>query len=293
MILSFVGLAPATYYYHKSQKKEEKKSPPGRPKPGYSFNTLGEKVPDGLIKEYLCELVSGDGYPYGYRKLQAFLKQEHQLIINHKKVYDICKELGILRPQRTIKTKRPRKKAKRVEVDGPEQLWQLDVKYGYISGQDQFFFQLSLIDVFDRDVIAYHIGLSCTGDDAVRVLKNSLKEKQLVKGMELPRIRTDNGPQFISNAFTGFCEEMGITHERIPIKSPNMIAYIESFHSILEEECYARNEFESFLQAYSVVTDYMKYYCERRIHGSLNYMAPRKFNKAFLDNQVQVKSFSA
>lgn len=43
--------------------------------------------------------------------------------------------------------------------------------------------------------------------------------------MELPRIRTENGPQFISNAFTGFCEEMGIPHERIPIKSPNMIAY--------------------------------------------------------------------
>lgn len=293
MILNFVGLASATYYYHKGPKKAEKKSPPGRSRPGYSYDINGEKVPDAQIKEYLCELVSGDGYPYGYKKLQAALKEEYELIINHKKVLWMCQELEILRPQRTIKPKRPKKVAKKVEVDGPGQLWQLDVKYGYISGQDQFFFQLSLIDVFDRDVIAYHIGLSCTGYDAVRVLKNSLKEKKLAKGMELPRIRTDNGPQFISNAFTGFCEEMGITHERIPIKSPNMIAYIESFHSILEEECYTRNEFESFLQAYSVVTDYMKYYCEKRIHGSLNYMAPRRFNKAFLDNQVEAKSFSA
>jgi putative transposase len=43
----------------------------------------------------------------------------------------------------------------------------MDLKYGYIEGMGRFFFQLSLIDVFDRLVIDYHIGLSATAKDAL------------------------------------------------------------------------------------------------------------------------------
>jgi len=48
-------------------------------------------VPDEIIKEYLLELVCGDGFPYGYG-----------LLVNHKKVCRLCKELDILWPQRKI-----------------------------------------------------------------------------------------------------------------------------------------------------------------------------------------------
>ncbi|WP_418655011.1 DDE-type integrase/transposase/recombinase [Anoxybacter fermentans] len=77
----------------------------------------------------------------------------------------------------------------------------MDIKYSYIHGTEQFFFPLSLIDVFDRQVIDYHLGLLCTAKNACRVLKNSLRIRQLIKGIKIPKIRTDNGPQFISNEF--------------------------------------------------------------------------------------------
>ncbi|MFU2108891.1 integrase core domain-containing protein [Paenibacillus larvae] len=32
-------------------------------------------------------------------------------------------------------------------------------------------------------------------------------------------------------------------HERIPPKTPNMNAHIESFHQLLQDECLARYEF--------------------------------------------------
>ncbi|WP_081734662.1 IS3 family transposase [Desulfotomaculum nigrificans] len=56
-------------------------------------------VPDELIKEYLCELIASDDFPYGYKKLRYCLKENYKLIINHKKVYRLCKELDILRHQ--------------------------------------------------------------------------------------------------------------------------------------------------------------------------------------------------
>jgi putative transposase len=72
-------------------------------------------------------------------------------------------------------------------------------------------------------------------------------------------------------------DKLGIIHERIPINSPNMNAYIESFHSILEDECYSRYEFETFAEAYEAISDYLAYYNNRRRHGSLGYVAPTAF----------------
>lgn len=132
---------------------------------------------------------------------------------------------------------RPKKLAKRENVTGSNQHWQMDLKYGYINGTDQFFFQLSLIDVFDRTIIDYHMGLSCKALDACKVLKNAIRKRGLVSGMKMPLARTDNGPQFTAKIFSETCEKLNIEHERIPVKTPTMNAYIESFHAILEDEC--------------------------------------------------------
>jgi putative transposase len=37
----------------------------------------------------------------------------------------------------------------------------------------------------------------------------------------------------------------------------------------------------------------MRYYNERRRHGSIKYMAPNKFYEAFMSNGVKIKEFSA
>lgn len=253
----------------------------------------GRKISDEEIKEYLTELVCGEGFPYGYRKLTVCLREDYGLIINHKKVYRLCKELDILLPQRKVKRERPRVLAKREVVTGPNQLWEMDVKYGYITGTDQFFFQLSLLDVFDRMIIDYHIGLSCTAADASKVLKNGLKKRGLYKGEKMPKLRTDNGSQFIAKKFQETRENLGIIHERIPVKTPNLNAHIEAFHSILENECYSRHEFQSFMEVYAKVSWYIEYYNRKRRHGSLGYMAPEEFHKTFMRKLMKKESFVA
>lgn len=81
---------------------------------------------------------------------------------------------------------------------------------------------------------------------------------------------------------------LGITHERIPINTPNMNAYIESFHSILEDECYSRHEFETFAEAYEAISYYLYYYNHKRRHGSIDYMAPVAFyHKHHLNNTLK------
>lgn len=147
----------------------------------------------------------------------------------------------------------------------------MDIKYGYIAGTGQFFFQLSAIDVFDRSIVGYHVGLSATAKDACRVLINALKKRNLTPGVKMPVIRTDNGPQFIAKLFKETCDKWN--------------AYIETFHSILEDECYNRHEFDSFMEVYWTISEYIDYYNNRRRHSSIKYMAPNEFYKAFIKGQ--------
>lgn len=268
---------------------EEKKGSEGRPAPGYSIQEDGKKVSDEQIKEFLMEEIEGDGFNYGYRKLTKVLRRKYKLIINKKKVYRLCKELGILRPQRQKKFSHPRKLARNRMITGSNQLWEMDIKYGYIEGEDRFFFVLSIIDVYDRNIVGYHIGLSCTGTNAVQAVKQALLKRQQFNGMEKPVIRTDNGPQFISHTFQEFCENSKLEHERIPPKMPNMNAHIESFHRIFEDDCLSRMPFGTYAEAYQAVVEFMVYYNERRIHSSILDLSPQEFYKRQQSLPVKIK----
>lgn len=276
-VLAIVGVSQQTYYnYRKRDRKKVRVYRGGRPIPGYSLNEQQQPVSDLQIREWLMELISGEESVYGYRKLTLCLRNQHQLIINKKKVYRLCKELGILSEQRKIKTKHPRKLARNREISGSNQLWEIDIKYGYIFGEQRFFYLLSVMDVYDRSIVDYHIGLSCEAIHAVQAVKRALFKRQLYEAETQPVLRTDNGPQFTAHAFGDFCEEL-LEHERIPPKTPNKNAHIESFHSVLERECFSRHEFDTYQEAYEVVTNYIDFYNKRRLHSPLGDRPPHEF----------------
>ncbi|MFM1653775.1 IS3 family transposase [Brevibacillus sp. B_LB10_24] len=268
-VLRIVGILEATYYYRKNKTfKKPRVYHGGRPIPGYSLSKDGHPVSDAQIKEWLSELIAGEESAYGYRKLTVCLQRDHQLIINKKKVYRLLKEDELLHPQRRKKNKHPRKLANNREIITPNQLWEMDVKYGFIVGEHRFFFLMSLIDVYDRAIVDYHIGLTCEGKHAAQILQRALWKRHQFEHEHRPVIRTDNGPQFISHAFEEACQRLRTVHERIPPKTPNKNAHIEAFHSVLVKECLQRNEFQNYQEAYETVTNYLLFYNQRRIHGS-------------------------
>ncbi|MFD2672226.1 IS3 family transposase [Marinicrinis sediminis] len=288
-MLRIVGVSRSTYYYQKHYRVEEKTVSEGRPAPGFSLQADGTKISDEQIKEWLLQLMEHEGAAYGYQKLTILLRRYFDLTINKKKVYRLCKELGILRPQREKKTFYPRKIARNRTITDSNQLWETDLKYGYIHGAQRFFFILSYIDVYDRMIVGFHIGLRCEGKDAVQTLNRALFKRQQYAHTEKPVIRSDNGTQFTSKAFANACEALGMEHERIPPRTPNMNAHIEAFHRILEDECLSRHEFQSYEEAYQAVTTFMQFYNTKRIHSSIGYLAPADFYKRKQLGEVTTK----
>jgi putative transposase len=85
---------------------------------------------------------------------------------------------------------------------------------------------------------------------------------------------------------------MNIEHERIPNQTPNMNAYVESFHSILERECFQRNCFESYEEAFHEVDRFMDFYNKRRLHGSLKDMPPVEYLEKFQAGLIQPRKIA-
>ncbi|AZH31398.1 DDE-type integrase/transposase/recombinase [Paenibacillus sp. M-152] len=129
------------------------------------------------------------------------------------------------------------------------------MEYGWIAGERQFSFLMIIIDVFDRAVVTYQLGLSCKAKDLVQITQEVLMKRRLLDNTLRPVLRSDNGPQFISHRLADACEHFKMIHERIPSKTSNKNAHIESFHAILE--CCQRYEFESYQQVYEVVTAFI------------------------------------
>jgi len=235
------------------------------------------------------ELIAGEESIYGYRKLTVCLRRQYNLIINKKKVYRLCKELDILSPQRRKKVKYPRKLAINHKITGSNQLWEIDIKYIYINDEDRFIYLMSLIDVFDRAIIDYHLGLSCKGNDASYLIQKCLWRRKLLSIKQKPIIRTDNGPQFICNTFETTCDNYKIKHERIPPKTPDKIAHIESFHATLKRDCLGRHIIGTYQEGYKIISDYIDFYNHRRIHGSLNDQSPEIYYQMHISGNLSGK----
>ena len=254
---------------------------PGRKPPGFTINRDGGYLPDSLIvrtlQSYRSEAVFKSGG--GYYKLTRYMAIEHGFYVNHKKVYRLCDENDLLLYSVDQRFKRPKRRAVGyVDVTGPNQLWQFDLKYGYIHGEQRHFFVLAMIDVFSKKVVGFFIGKSCRSGDLIFTLKQALQAESITVDHQL-KIRSDNGPQMSSNQFHFYLAklEQKLSHEFIPPRTPDRNAYIESFFSILENELLKESYFETFKDAYKAVCEFIEFYNMRRLHGAIGYQSPMRF----------------
>ncbi len=295
MLCEFAGISKSCFYYSKQEKTQPQK---GRPVPGFTVNRDGAIVLDKTIEELLKayrkepEFMSSGGY----YKLSKYLAVEHGFYINHKKIYRICDENKLLLFKQDLS--KPKKKQKKrcvyKEVSGANQLWQFDIKYGYVHGESKWFFVLAFIDVFSKKVTGYYIGKSCKAGDLVFTLNQALKDENITASHNL-KIRSDNGPQMSSNKFYFYLKrlEQKLEHEFIPPRTPDRNAFIEAFFSILEMELLQARYFKTFKEAYETVTDFICFYNNRRLHGSIGFKSPKMFLEGIKKGEILQNVISA
>ncbi|MDD5793716.1 MAG: IS3 family transposase [Clostridiales bacterium] len=250
----------------------------GRKIPGYSYTFDGEKITDLVIQKYITEIKNyKTSKRYGYRKVTAQLRNKYNLKINKKKVRRLMRNLGLLGDT----VKKPKNRVSRTcesrKVTKSNQLWQMDIKYAFIAGTKKTAYITSIIDVYDREIVAYSINLSATGEVAKKVMLEALYTRNLNDNTNGLVLRTDNGSQFISGIFEQGCLSANVIHERIPVRSPNYNAFIESYHRYLQDECLTGSIYWNLEDIKIDVADFVYRYNHERIHSAIGYVSPHDF----------------
>lgn len=212
---------------------------------------------------------------YGYHTIKNQLKNDLNVIINHKKVYRLMKELKLLRKRRKKALLSRTMRCKNREVTASNQLWESDIKYLPVAGERKTLYMISVIDVYDREIIAYRVVESCTAQEAKVTLLEALYNRGLKGKAKGLIVRTDNGSQYVSEKFISLCIGEGIIAERIPPSSPNYNAHIESYHRYFDESCMRGRLYMTSEELKGKVARYVKFYSEERPHSSLEGNTPK------------------
>lgn len=200
---------------------------------------------------------------------------DYSVIVNNKKVYRLCKENNLLL-KKSFKAKKYKKFCSNRKVNKPNQVWEFDIKHGYIHGENKCFYILVYIDVFSRKVISYHIGLTCKAKNLAATFSTALRKANISQHESLT-IRSDNGPQMTSKQFFTYLStkvQQKVNHEFIPYATPNKNAHVESFYSIIESEFMRVHYFKDFKDVYKKLLEFIIFYNNTRVHGSLGHRAP-------------------
>jgi len=145
--------------------------------------------------------IAAEHIRWGRRMAYRLLRREGWSV-NHKRVQRLWREEGLQRP-----TPRKRKRARpadgsvrRHRSEYPHQVWAMDFQFDATADGRRLKF-LNVIDEYSRFCLAIRVGRRCKAKDVVAVLE------ELTSLYPAPTfIRSDNGPEFLSQALRDWCE---------------------------------------------------------------------------------------
>jgi putative transposase len=209
---------------------------------------------------------------YGYRRLTVLL-EKRGFPASPQRVYRIHREEHLA--VRRLKRKRLLRPApEAAALNAPNQEWAIDfVADGLATGRGLRI--LTVVDSFTRECLAIEADTSLSSRRVTRALEWIVGRRG---GVEV--IRCDNGPEFTSRHFLGWCEERGIRLLHIQPGRPMENGRVESFNGRFRDECLNANWFMTLMEARENIERWREEYNRERPHSTLAYRTPEEFANA-------------
>ena len=206
---------------------------------------------------------------FGHLRITAMLRREGRRV-NHKVIYRICREEGLLVPR--LRRKRLRREAVPTQAaTRRNQRWAMDFVHDALA-DGRLLRILTIEDAWSREALA------CVVDTSISGLRVRRELTRLIREHGCPEeIRVDNGAEMIGRAVTTWCEEHDVVLRPIQPGKPSQNGHIESFNGRLRDECLNANWFRSLSHARRIVESWRRDYNEQRPHSSLGYLTPKEY----------------
>lgn len=155
----------------------------------------------------------------------------------------------------------------------PNEVWSMDFVHAWLM-TNRNLKCLTIVDDFTKECVVILVNHSIGGEAVGQFLA--------ARGALPERLRSDNGPEFQSNALRAWEETVGTTHDFITPGKPNENASIESFNSRFRDEFLNEHVFRNLDDARRKIESWRQEdYNELHPHSSLEMKSPNEFARSW------------
>lgn len=237
----------------------------------YDFvRRLGKPEVDAELGQLIQDQQKYCRQTYGYRRMWIWLESQgvHR---NPKTVLRVMKKYGLLseirRPKKWVQMGQQLHKYenllnRNLQADRPNARWVTDISYIH-TGQGVLY--LSMIrDIYDNSIVDYKTATAQTVNLVLDTIRLAMKKERKKVAAEL-HLHSDQGFQYISQAYFDLTKEYGITPSMSRRGNCYDNAMAENFFSILKTECIYRKKIATLQQARRLIDDFIYFYNHDRI----------------------------
>ena len=214
---------------------------------------------------------------YGHRRVAMALGMNHKKIQRLMNKYHLKPRLR--RGWRLTKPDDLGKPETRVEnvlkvccPNQPNVVW--DGDFTYLWFVDRYWYVATVIDVFAREIVGWHIANHHT----TALIVDAFQDAARRTGTTPQYFHSDQGSEYVSGAYESLLEQYGTVPSHSRKSSPWQNGFQESFYSNFKLELGDPKRFDHVGQLIEAVHRQIRYYNNERIHSALK-MPPVAFRK--------------
>lgn len=261
MLLEIARLAPSTFFYHQAR--------------------LTRPDPRADLKDAIRAIFAEAQGRYGHRRIHACLVASGWRVAK-KTVLKLMRQLGLvcrIRRRRryaayqgTVGTVAPNVLDRDFTATAPNQKWVTDLTEFRVAERKVYL--APVMDLFDRQIIAYAVGASPTLELTNRALRDALAT---LTGGQAPLVHSDQGFQYQHVSWRTLLADAGAT--RSMSRKGNCLdnAVMENVFGHLKEELVNHTSFADADALISALHEYIAWYNHDRVSTSLKGMSPVRY----------------
>lgn len=290
-VLSITGLTRHHLYYQSTGRRVGKQATNWTRFKDPTSQLINRRSNEEVVVAIIA-ILSDKDLPNWYRLVAATL-QVQGWYINHKKVYRLEQENGLLRKAKKRKG-RNFVKFRRVSPSGPLRIIEMDIKYVWIAGKARYAYVLTILDTFTRFALHWSVGYAMKQQQVKaawdKVIVKYLQPADLLGQQISVEIRNDNGKQFCSEMIQKYFQDNHLNQVFTHPYSPEENGHVESFHKTLGGSLkggyfHCLKDLENRLQKFYLT------YNNRRQHSSIAMLSPSMFWSLWEDGQIEMITF--
>ena len=228
------------------------------------LNAENEMIADWLIR------LTHNQRNWGFGLCFLYLRNVKGFGWNHKRVYRIYRELELnlrIKPKKRLVRERPEPLAVPEVIN---ECWSMDFMHDQL-GDGRSYRLFNVIDDYNREGLAIEVDFSLPSTRVIRALDQIIEWRGKPK-----RIRSDNGPEYISQLLADWAQKHDITLEFIQPGNPQQNAYVERYNRTVRYDWLSQYIFKSIEEVQNHATRWLWTYNNERPNMGLGGITPKQ-----------------